>query len=326
MQEFAPTKSRLSGDCLSDEGLAAYIDGALDKVEAARVARHLASCERCFEIYADTIEIQQDLEPAPKVVPFPTAAGGGSRLPWALPLAALLLAGIGSGAYFQFLATPPELVASKVAPPLPNLPPDAGPMWLGPTNRGPAEEDDEGRVTLAETSFRMGVQVVNLQACLKAGNAQQAEDVVAHTLQVLATQSVSEYLQNDYRAITGALVKGKPPADLLAEASRLEGIYRKDFEPGTPFDFGQWAEGGRLAAQSRDPSFFRRPDTQAFLLRLRWRDKFHDLLRIDKLDPTARESLDRISEIGSGRNLQPADYDRLKAQFDAILGRYYPDR
>ena len=72
MQEFAPTNSRLSGECPSDEELAAYIDGALDEKEANRVAEHLVSCERCYEIYSETIQFQLQEDPAAqgKVVPF----------------------------------------------------------------------------------------------------------------------------------------------------------------------------------------------------------------------------------------------------------------
>jgi hypothetical protein len=337
MQEFAPQNSKaLEDPCPSAEDLAAYIDGTLEAKESARITEHLASCEECYAVYMESLQFQlesQSAEPAgvvegellrfrgPEKATTRWRAASSVGVRWG-SLAALLLVGIGTPTYFQLLAPPPKLVAAQVAPPLPSLPNGAEPMWLGPTTRG---EGDEGeQVKLDETSFRMGVQLVNLRATLRAGKVIEAQDVIARILGLLKGQPFSEDLSKAYTAITVALANGKPPADLLAEASRLEGIYRKDFDPGTFYDFGQWAEGGRLSAELRDPSFFQKPDNRTFLRRLRWREKLG--IGDIKLDPTARESLDRISEIGSGRNLQPADYDRLKAQFEVILGHYYPDR
>jgi hypothetical protein len=336
MQEFAPQNSKaLKDPCPSAEDLAAYIDRTLSAKESEQITEHLASCEECYAVYMESLQFALESQPAEQVGvvegdllrfrgPEKTTkwwAASSVVVRWG-SLAALLLVGVGTPTYFQLLAPPPELVAAQVTPPLPSLPNGAEPMWLGPTTRG---EGDEGeQVKLDEASFRMGVQLVNLRATLRAGKVNEAQDVIARILGLLKPQPFSGDLYEDYKAITGALVKGKPPADLLAEASRLEGIYRKDFEPGTFFDFGQWAEGGRLSAELRDPSFFQKSDNRSFLRRLRWREKLG--IGDPKLDPVARESLDQISEIGSGRNLQPIDYDRLKTQFDDILQRYYPDR
>jgi hypothetical protein len=321
MQEFAPTKSRLPGDCPSDEELAAYIDGVLDPDEAERIAGHLVSCERCFEIYSETVEFQLEGE----VVPFRV-----SRKRWqpvvryGLPIAAMLLIGVGTGTYFQFLAPPPEQVAAQVTPSLPVLPGGREPMWLGPTFRG--EPGDE-EVKLNEVAFRMGVQVVNLRATLKVGDVPKAEDVVARILGLLKPQPFSDELSKSYQAITVALANGKPPGDLLAEAGRLEKAYRQDFEPGTAFDLGAWVEAGRFAAQSHNPAFFRQAKTRDFLLRLRWRDRLHKLLRAEdaKLDPTSRKSLGQVAQVASKDDLRPSDYNLLKEQLDTILTTYYPD-
>lgn len=321
MQEFAPQNSKaLAGPCPSAEDLAAYIDHTLSAKESERITEHLASCEECYAVYMESLQFLLVSQPEKTTTEW--RAGSSVVVRWG-SLAALLLVGIGLPIYLQFLAPPPELVAAQVAPPFKSLPGGVQPMWLGLTTRGSGDGDEE-QVKTDEVSFRMGVQLVNLQASLKAGRRDDAQNVVAYILGLLKPQSFSDDLIKDYEAITFALVKGKPPTDLLAEASRLEGAYRKDFEPGTFFDFGQWAEGGRLSAELRDPSFFQKSDNRAFLRRLRWREKLG--IGDIKLDPAARESLDQISEIGSGRDLQSADYDRLKTQFDAILQHYYPDR
>jgi predicted anti-sigma-YlaC factor YlaD len=205
MQEFAPTKSRLPGDCPSDEELAAYIDRGLAKAEADRIAGHLVSCERCYEIYSETVRFQLDRESVfleGDVLPFPSPEAERSRdaaarsvrrravaARW-LPLAALLLIGIGSGGYFQFLAAP-QLMTTPATPPLASIPPGNQPLWLGPTYRG---GEGEAETKINEASFRMGVQLVNLQATLQAGQAKESQDIIARILGLLKPQPFTEDL------------------------------------------------------------------------------------------------------------------------------------
>src|SRR3982751_1273901 len=180
MQEFAPKHTtRPPGLCPSDEDLAAYIDGTLSKAESARITEHLASCEGCYAIYMETLDFQLASSPAkpegvvdaevvefrrpgggqPAEVAPKSATGGGSwRSParW-FPLAALLLVGVGSGTYFQFLALP-QLRTIPATPPIASLPPaepGTSPLWLGPTHRGAGDGEE---IKIDEASFRMGVQ------------------------------------------------------------------------------------------------------------------------------------------------------------------------
>jgi putative zinc finger protein len=322
MQEFAPMKSRLSGNHPSDEELAAYIDRGLVNAEADRIAEHLVSCERCYEIYSETVRLQLDGD----VLLFPSAEeqrGRAARrravIPLWLPFAALLLLSVGSGGYLTYvqLLAKPELTTSPAAPPLASIPPGNQPLWLGPTYRG---GEGEAETKINEASFRMGVQVVNLQATLQAGQVKESQDVIARILNLLKPQPFTDDFQKGYIGITNAVEKS-PPANLLPEAARLAKESRDVFD--TPsLDLGQWVEAGRLAAMARKPSFFQQSDNRAFLRRLRWNDKLgrHEV----KLDPITRESLDRISEVVSKGDLRPSDYAKLETQLEKILEHYYP--
>jgi hypothetical protein len=322
MQEFAPTKSRLSGDCPSDEELAAYIDGALDREEADRIAGHLVSCERCYEIYAETVQFQLEEVPAAqgKVVPF----RAGPVIRYGLPIAAMLLVGIG-GAYSQ-LKAPPELSTAAVAAPIPTPDPRdlAKQIWFGPRNRGGGETENDAKID--DTAFRFGVQLVNLEVSLRAKDADGAGDVVAGILGILKAQPSSQELTDAYKSMrVGLADSNKKPEQFLPVATRLGQESRELFE-STPLDLGQWTEAGRLAAFAHNPSFFQQRETRTFLRRLLWRDKLHDLLRIDdsKLDSVTRSSLEQIAGVVSKGNLQSSDYDELKQQLDKILETYYP--
>jgi hypothetical protein len=320
MQEFAQKDSAPpEGQCPSAEDLAAYIDGELGEAERQRITDHLASCEDCYAVYTETLRFQLDTEG--EVLPFHDSKKKGTvaaALRRWYPIAALLLVSVGIGS-FHFLTLPPGLAPTKLVPPLANPPSVDDRLWLGPTFRG---EGGDEEVKLDEGAFRMGVQLVNLQASLQAGNVPAAQDVVARILGLLKAQPFTDDLQKGYTGITVALENHKPPSELLPEASRLAQKSRELFDPATPLDLGQWVEAGRLAALAHNPSFFQQSDTQSFLRHLYWRDKlgFGDT----KLDPVSRESLDQISEIASKSNLQASDYAELQRQFDKILEVYYP--
>lgn len=322
MQKFAPTKSRQSGNCPSDEELAAYIDGALDEGEAARIAEHLVSCERCYEIYSETLRFQLDSKPVSggEVVRFPSSgAGRGPVVAWWSSLAALLLVGI-TGAGWYFLASPPTLKPSVVTASLQGKPGVIGNFWVGPTPRGGGDEQEDR--PYKEASFQMGVQLVNLQLSLEANDVEEAgRNILPRIRQVLATQPLMAPLTDAFAALSADL-ESKAPRELLEKAAQVAHDSR-DYLDEPSLDLGQWVEAGRLSALAHDLSFFQKSDNQSFLRRFRWRDKlrFGDT----KLDPGARESLDQISEIASKGTLQASDYVKLQEQFDTILKIYYPD-
>jgi hypothetical protein len=332
MRESTSTEpTRAADPCPTDEELAAYIDGGLSKAEKRRVEKHLAACADCFEIYSETARFLVDTSPASpeevarerelaasgKVVRFPLAERVRPAAQW-LSIAALLLIGVGGGMYFQFLKPPPALTTLTI----PDQP--ASGFWTGPTYRG---EGGGEEVKIDEAAFRMGVQLVNLQVSLRTGDGDAAEDGVARIFGLLKPQPFTDDLRNGYTGITAALVKHQPPASLLPEASRLAGAagdagsVREVFEPRS-LDLGQWVEAGRLAALAHDPSFFRQGSVRSFLRHLLWRDKLN--LEETKLDPPTRQSLERISAVLGQRDLQKADFDRLRELFDSILNLHYP--
>jgi hypothetical protein len=239
---------------------------------------------------------------------------------YGLPIAAMLLVGIGAGSFF--LAAPPALSPREVTA---SLPGDSGlimKFWLGPTQRGGGEQDER---PFAEASFRLGVQLVNLQLCLEANDVEKARgDILPRIQQVLETQNGVSPLTDSFKAISADLAH-RPPRELLGNVRQVA-LESRGYFDGSYLDVGQWVEGAYLAALTHDSSFFRKSGNRSFLRRLLRRDKFHDLLRIEdaKLDSATRGNLDRIAEIVSRSDFQPASYEELTHQSKEILKRYYP--
>jgi putative zinc finger protein len=327
MQKFAPidaTSSRES--CPTDEELAAYIDGNLGRRAYKRITEHLASCEGCYAVYVGAVRFQLETEPADEaaaaarnVMPFPSR--DQIRGLWRLAAVAaglLIVAGAGGGYYF---AGPlPKLVTSGVTAPVRGNPVATGGLWLGPTYRGGGDEGAEA--PLDPASFQMGVQLVNLQLSLEAGQGKQAQDIVARILNILQDQYLVEDLKKGYTEITTAIANGTPPQKLAGKASELARQAREAFN-APHLDLGQWVEAGQLAAAAGEPSFFQRGDTRAFLRRLLWRQK----LGIGEmtLEPAARQHLTDIWGLLEKRSLDRSDYGKLSQNLRAILNIYYPE-
>ncbi len=309
------------GSCPTAEDLAAYIDGALDWKEAAEVTRHLADCEDCYAVYSGAVRFQLDSESeaftGPKQpVPF---SMGKRALPRWLPIAALLVVGVGAGStYLELFAPLPSLFTAEVTAPVPASQDQN--LWLGPTMRGGGSEEE---MKLKEGSFKMGVQLVNLQMSLKAGKPEDAQNVIAYIIGLLRSQSFTKDLEDGYSKITIALANGRKAADLVSEASRLAGLSRDVFEASS-LDLGQWVEAGRLASATNDPTFFRLSDGRSFLRRSLWRDR----IGLASLElPKAQESrgnLKAIYEISGKSTLRPSDFAELQSHFRKILDANYP--
>ncbi|HEV8578818.1 MAG TPA: zf-HC2 domain-containing protein [Thermoanaerobaculia bacterium] len=325
MQEFAPNKesstASLSGHWPSDEELAAYIDGTLGKVESQRIAEHLADCEECFAIYMGTLQFQTE---EGNVVPFPPRKDKQDTR-WWYRIAALLVIGAGLGgayAYTNLLARPPALVTAELTAPVQGQTGLLEQFWLGRTERGGGGEEGPG-VPVNEAAFQVGVQAVNLQVSLQAGDGDKATNSVAYILKALKGQYTGGLDEAYTKEITGAVVEGKPPRDLIPTASKLAQDARDILGP-EDVDLGQWIEAGRLAAIAGESSFFENRANRAFLRRLLWRQK----LGFDKemkLDPGARQSLQDISSVLAKNDLSPSDYAKLQRDFESILRIYYPE-
>ena len=322
MQEFTSRKESSAPPPAehwpSDAELAAYIDGTLGKNESQRITEHLADCEDCYAVYAETLQFQLESEPEEggTVVDRPSKR---DMRRW-YPIAALLAVGVGiGGAYYALLAPPPDLVTAEVTAPVQGKPEITKNLWFGPRLRGGGEEGEW--IPLDPASFQMGVQLVNLQVSLEAGDGEQAKDVVAQTLGLLEGRYIVKDLTKGYTDITVAIENGTSPKDLAGKASELAQETREVFH-APHLDLGQWAEAGRLAAIAEQPSFFQRGDTRTFLRRLLWRQKTG---RGEvKLDPAALRSLQEISEIASKGNLGKTEYGELREKFETILRIYYP--
>lgn len=306
------------------EDLAAFIDGRLDTEECARIRAHLGRCEECYETFVETVRFERELGAAAREqpIPFPSDRRRWEPRRWmpaaSLAAAAVLLLAVGLPVYRSLTSptalAPDEIIASvrEEAPAL--LDQTWPPAQRGHGTNTPTDE---------EQSFRMGVEVVNFQLALEAGERDRSRQAAARIGALLEeTPLAGEELKSFYRGVFDTLgSESESPAQFLeaAAAHGKDGFEQQvTFLDLRHFELGKWAEAGRLAALAGKPELFSRRDTRRFLRRLRGEERE----RID--DPQIQEDLDGIAEILDRGELRDEDYRALESAFKSILRTYYP--
>lgn len=327
MHEFAPSKSRPSGNCPSDVELAAYIDGVLGKEEAARVTEHLASCERCFEVYTETVHFQLESQPAPvgKVVPFPWDQKKVAS-PWwrAVAAAAVLVVAIAGYLAFRFFPAPPPQIA--VAEVTPNLGPDLGGrpieglVWNHNRYRGSGASDLE----LALQSFQVGALLVDFHLAGQMGAAKEAYRAWHGVGRALAEapgmSEISNTIFEEANQIDPENNPKEESSDALRSVAARAGQTEAELRDSVLFpeylDFGKWTEAGRIAALAQDASFFNSRKNRRFL------SYALETWKPEK-PKEVRKELQAIERIwAQGEDLDPKAFEALAGHFQAILDQY----
>jgi hypothetical protein len=314
MQEFAPIKkAHPTGDCPGAEALAAYIDGNLEGAEKERIMEHLASCEDCFETYAESVRFLLDSEPEPgTVVRFPTDR---KRIaPWWYAAAALLALGVGLGWYaFQsaLVGSAPTLQVAEVSP---NI---QGPSvqeltWSYARFRG----GEECEADLDRQSFQVGALLVDFHLSARAGDVRNSPDTWRTIgCVVKAVLSMGEEGDRILREANG-IESGKLPLQAVAaKAAATEADLGDSVLLPEYLSFGKWTEAGRIAAKTGDRAFFESRENRRFLAYA---------LRNREIKPNkeVRRELQEIARIWDQGDLESKDFKSLAKHFQAILDQY----
>lgn len=232
--------------CLNAETLAEYGDGKLTPAERRAVEKHLADCEDCFELFAGSAAFRSEeaaeqhpiaevrqLRPAPHRWWLPAAA------------AAVLAAGVwvmvggrteraATLAWAERLGGPSELQAA------------AAEAWSG----GGGGLSFGGGLPARKKAFRLGVHLLDARVALAARDDQHFGTSLEQVAELVPPKSEASRLIDELHTTDSALRGSATREKVLA---KLTGLTRA----GTPdaFDFGAWAEAGRLAASGGRTGF-----------------------------------------------------------------------
>ena len=241
--------------CLDLEDLAAFADGRLSGAEREQAVKHLADCERCYDIFGDVVHLQEEQAQSqavddPESDQLATVVEHPSARRWLWPSIGAL-----SAAAVVLLVATPLLRDHVLAPP---------PQGWDEHSWSELRSGDGGR-RQAEAAFRLGVRSVDFALALEAGRGEHAEYLTHRLESLLKSFEFSEAQISFYQAIRKDLEAEVPPGDLLAAAVAAEGLLQKFVEPPQLYRFGQWLEEARAAALKGDRKFYKSARTRRVL-------------------------------------------------------------
>lgn len=278
------------------EAIAAFLDGRLRDQEQQRIIAHLADCEECYELFADTARMLREEEATVTSSTADeadsddsaTSERDGSVLrrnpaPWwrsgvtaaALAAAAAITLLVWSPAK-QFLGSKGR--ASTVAALTASLPPSTVAPTLEtswerhgwPATRGTAPVLGEEEVR----AFQLGVRVVEMEVALAAGESALAADLTYDLESRLEGLDSLLVIYTSETGIRGLLANGEPPAKLLHLNREADDLLAPDeaedypgFVDGFWYGLGKWSGAAHLAAASGEGAFFAERANRRFLQR-----------------------------------------------------------
>lgn len=255
-----------SQDCPDLERLAAFLDRRLDGAEDARVKDHLAACEPCYEVFAESLRFMEE-ESLSAIPPRP----GSARTWWTLGSTA-------AAAVFALVVLLPLLLPPRTPPfehvllPLAGKAPTEalGPAWDvhgWAVTRGSVVRTDERRA-----SFRLAVLTVDLRVALAGRDAELSRELVQRLLAELDTLELAQPLSHAYTLMRQEIEGGTPHAELVDLADETQDLVREWADPPS-FAFGRWCEESRLAALAQSGEYFRDPGVLGFVEAEVWRQQ-----------------------------------------------------
>jgi hypothetical protein len=112
---------------------------------------------------------------------------------------------------------------------------------------------------LEKASFRIGVSLTDLEISLTAEDKEKSLDLIKRINLIFQNIEGSEDLVSFYGDISKKLEEGISPREFSGKSQKVESFFKKR-NAFLYLRFGEWVEGGRLAASVKDKAFF---DTKA---------------------------------------------------------------
>jgi len=290
-------------ECPSPEDLSAFIDGTLDEQERDRVMGHLSRCDRCYEVFSMTHEmIKEEKQEATRVM---IKKKRWIYAPIAVAAAAVLVILVKFGIQIPGEYTPPS--SNQI---INRLAKNTDVKSLSNS----IKEDQTtvfafiSKIPLEKASFRIGVCLTDLDISLLAEDKPKSLAVIKRINSTLQSVEGSAELASFYADVSKKIEEGAPPKEFFGKNIKIE-QFIEDRGILSYLRFGEWTEGGRIAAVVKNREFFDIKSNQYF---------------IDKLEGTALpqgvfKALEEIKGVLVRNEFADSDFKHLERAFINIV-------
>ncbi len=294
-------------ECPSPEDISSFIDSTLDEQKRDKLLGHLSRCDRCYEVFSMAQEMAKEEEiPAIKRAAIsPTRKWILSPAPIAIAAAVILVVVI------RFvLQLPGEYTPLSSTQIMSRLAKNTDVKTLDRTIKEglvPAY-GFTGAVPLEKASFRIGFFLIDLEISLAAEDKEKSLDLIKGLNSALQNIEGSGDLILIYSDISKKLEEGASPKEFTAGSQKVESFF-KNKDTFLYLRFGEWVEGGRLAAFSKDKEFFDQKSIHYFVNNLEGKN----------LPQGIFTSLNKVKGIIAKDTILDADFKKIETAFTNII-------
>ncbi len=336
----ALSEAGASGNCLSDEDLAALLDRTPAADELERLQTHIVSCDDCLARYTLASKLHVPLVHTERRSWYGYAAGLTAV---AAALVAVIMArqqpavqtaqnAPQTSAAPALQVTQPEKSSQESLPSEKTVPrngkgeplrsPSPTPITavaLAETvfdsvangsapSRIPAKSYGfSGSISPVKVAFRAGVASIDLAVALKGGDATARGGAVERLAELMGKDSEAMGIKELLREDATAEVRQR----YLNVVNKIEQHAGKNGQ-GLTFRFGAWSEAGRLTGTEKLMEFVDRASIRTF----------SDGIKGDDMPESVRRSLEKLDEFVTSPSVTEKDVRVIKRTLDQIVEMY----
>lgn len=290
-----------SEGCPSSEDISAFLDGRLDEKQRDTLMGHLSHCDRCYEVFSMAHEmVKQKKEEVVR-----EKKKSWIYAPIAIAAAVVLIIVIKFVMQLpgEYAPLSSNQIVSKLSKNMDvkMLAKTIKEDWTPPYGF-------TGTVSLEKAFFRIGISLTDLEISLMAEDRAKSLDLIKRINLIFNTIEGSGDLVSFYSDISKKLEEGISPREFSGKSQEVESFFKKR-DAFLYLRFGEWTEGGRIAAFSKNKEFFDAKSIQYFIKNLEGKN----------LPQGIFTSLNEAKGILVGGTILDKDFKQLERAFTDIV-------
>ena len=290
-----------SESCPSSEDISAFLDGRLDGKQRDTLMGHLSHCDRCYEVFS----MAQEMANEKKEEVVREKKKSWIYAPIAIAAAVVLIIVI------KFVMEPPgDYVPLSSNQIVSKLSKNTDTKTLAKTIKEGLSPfyGFTGAIPLEKASFRIGISLTDLEISLAAEDKAKSLDLIKRINSIFQNIEGSGDLVLFYGDISKKLEEGISPREFSGKSQKVESFF-KNRNGFLYLRFGEWVEGGRLAALTKNKEFFNSKSIQYFIKNLRGKNPPQGIFT----------SLNEIKDILAKDTILDRDFKKIEIALTNII-------
>ena len=303
LAEGVSDRMQTSVPCLPLEDIGALIDGGMSPEQRDRVLSHLKECSDCYQVFMGTVKTSEFYSAYTKLHPSTLGIGATrtSASSWSLTALATACLILLTVLFYSWMDTEhsagPE--TTSIIGRLPRS------TQISAKSEYPSFSFSEAR-SLTSTAFHAGRQLTDLEVSIRANDFEMAIESIRSLIVLLDTTDQKSPILDEWRRVESDYRSGR-------RLTKYPGKETENFflqnGAGSYLQFGIWIEASKIAADSRNGSFFKVDEIQYLM----------EFEALQNAPPGLIRSLNDVKTLLMKAELTEEDYKRLADLFENVI-------